>query len=74
VLAGPAYLRAYVGELGARLPHLAIGGVTPENVRELAAAGCRGVAVSGAVCAAQRPAEVCRALREGLGNPGSTGR
>lgn len=64
-LAGPEYLRAYVEHV--RLPHLAIGGITPENVGKLAAAGCRGVAVSSAVCAAQRPAEVCRALVEGLG-------
>jgi thiamine-phosphate pyrophosphorylase len=69
VLAGPEYLRAFVAELGDRMPHLAIGGITPENIRDLAAAGCRGVAVSAAVCAAQHPAKVCRALREGLGSP-----
>lgn len=79
VLAGPGYLRAYLAEFGGAdgrpvIPHLAIGGITPENVRELAAAGCRGIAVSGAVCAAQRPAEVCRALREGLGVPAPAGR
>lgn len=64
---GPAYLRAYLaGERTAAVPHLAIGGVTPANVKELAAAGCRGVAVSRAVCAADDPAGVCRALRGAL--------
>jgi len=62
-IAGPEYLRAYLAEptLAAR-PHLAIGGITPDNVRQLAEAGCRGVAVSSAVCAAPDPAEACRSI------------
>ena len=60
VLAGPDNLREYVGWDG--LPHLAIGGVTPENIDELIAAGVRGVAVSGCVCRADKPGEVVRAL------------
>lgn len=66
-LAGVAYLRAYLGDERARgVPHLAIGGITPANAGELAAAGCRGVAVSGAVCRADDPARVCRALVDAL--------
>ena len=64
---GAEYLQAYLAdERMAAVPHLAIGGITPGNVRELAAAGCRGVAVSGVVCGAAEPAEVCRAILAGL--------
>ena len=45
---------------------VAIGGITPARVRELAAVGCRGVAVSAAICGAADPAAAVRALREGL--------
>jgi thiamine-phosphate pyrophosphorylase len=48
------------------VPHLAIGGITAENIDQLAAAGCRGVAVSTAICAADDPAGVVRCLREAL--------
>lgn len=64
---GPDYLRAYMAEPAlARVPHLAIGGITPSNLSELVNAGCRGVAVSAAVCAASDPAEVCRQIVRGL--------
>jgi thiamine-phosphate pyrophosphorylase len=63
VLSGPAYLREYLADpLTARVPHLAIGGITPQNIGELAAAGCRGVAVSAAVCGAREAASVCRQM------------
>ncbi len=66
-LAGPAYLREYLANPAtARVPHLAIGGITPENIAQLAAVGCQGVAVSAAVIKKQRPAVACRALRDGL--------
>jgi thiamine-phosphate pyrophosphorylase len=66
-LAGPEYLREYLANAAtARVPHLAIGGITPENISQLAAVGCRGVAVSAAVIKRQRPAVACRALRDGL--------
>jgi thiamine-phosphate pyrophosphorylase len=66
-LSGPEYLRAYLADpVLATRPHLAISGITPENIGELTALGCRGVAVSGAVCAAQRPDEAARALRTRL--------
>ncbi len=53
VIAGPAYLRAYLA--ACPLPHLAIGGVTPDNIDRLVEAGARGVAVSSAVCGAADP-------------------
>lgn len=66
-LAGQDYLRAYLGDPAcAGLPHLAISGITPENAGELAEAGCRGVAVSSAVCGADDPGSVCRRLVETL--------
>lgn len=63
VLAGPAYLRAYLADARtARVPHLAIGGISTVNISELADAGCRGVAVSSAVCGAPDPQSACEAL------------
>lgn len=49
-IAGSEYLREYLS--WNMLPHLAISGITPENVHQLVAVGCRGVAVSSAVCSA----------------------
>ncbi|MCC7388836.1 MAG: thiamine phosphate synthase [Phycisphaerales bacterium] len=67
-LAGVGYMRAYLADPAcARLPHLAISGIGPENVGELAAAGCRGVAVSSVVCGAGEPGAVCAVLVEKLG-------
>jgi thiamine-phosphate pyrophosphorylase len=62
---GPAYLSAFLGAFPG-IPHLAIGGIGPEQARTLAASGCRGVAVSTSVCASQDPASVVRALRDAL--------
>lgn len=64
-LAGPQYLREYLA-LSAARPHLAIGGVTPSTIPELAASGCQGVAVSSCVCSAADPRAVCRQLRAHL--------
>ena len=47
-------------------PHLAIGGITTDNIGELVDAGCRGVALSAAVCSSRNPGEVCRAMVEAL--------
>ena len=63
-LAGVDYLSTYLAWDG--LPHLAIGGITPDNIAELAKAGCRGVAVSAAVCAAQDAAAVVAKLMDAL--------
>ncbi|MEO0474626.1 MAG: thiamine phosphate synthase [Planctomycetota bacterium] len=63
-LVGPAYLREYVAWNG--LPHLAIGGISPTNIDELVQAGCRGVAVSSVLCAADSPGEVAGQLLTAL--------
>ena len=66
-LAGPEYLKAYLAdERIVSIPHLAIGGITPDNVGVLAAAGARGVAVSSCVCGAKDPAAVCRSIIQAL--------
>ncbi len=62
---GPAYLAAFVERFPA-MPHLAIGGITPDNVQLLVEAGARGVAVSSAICSAERPQRVVQALRQAI--------
>lgn len=58
---GEAYLRAFVAAFP-QVPHLAIGGIAPGRVAALARAGCRGVAVSSAICGADDPCAVARAI------------
>ncbi|NBX26029.1 MAG: thiamine phosphate synthase [Planctomycetes bacterium] len=65
VPSGAAYLRAFV-ERFPRTPHLAIGGITAENVGRLVEAGAQGVAVSSAICGAADPAAAASALRSRL--------
>ena len=51
------------------LPHLAIGGVSPENVAEGAASGGRGVAIGRGICGVDDPlaaAKVCSAAMGGI--------
>ncbi len=57
-LVGPALARR-VRPL-VRVPLIGIGGITPENVGEVITAGCDGVAVISAVCAAPDPATAAR--------------
>jgi len=64
VIAGPDYLREYVAWGG--LAHLAIGGVTPDNIHELVEAGCKGVAVSAAVCGASDPEAAASVIAQAL--------
>ncbi len=67
-LAGAAYLRSYVShERIGSVPHLAIGGITPERMPELVAAGVKGVAVSSVVCRAREPGEVVGELKRAMG-------
>jgi thiamine-phosphate pyrophosphorylase len=67
-ISGPEYLREYLADpILSQRPHLAIGGITPENIGLLREAGCRGVAVSSVVCGADDPAGVCRRLITALG-------
>ncbi len=55
-LAGPEYLARYLADpLCGTRPHLAIGGITAERVADLIRVGCRGIAVSGAVCSSPDP-------------------
>ncbi|QYK49485.1 MAG: thiamine phosphate synthase [Phycisphaeraceae bacterium] len=64
---GPEYLSAYLADAAAsRAPHLAIGGITPENLPQLVARGCRGIAVSSVVCRDKDPEAVCRLLWNAL--------
>lgn len=58
---GIAYLISFI-ERFPNTPHLAIGGITSENVGEIVAAGARGVAVSSAICSADDPRAVARSL------------
>lgn len=51
-----------------RLPVFAIGGVTPERVREVRRAGAFGVAVIAAIQAAESVSSATRALLEALGS------
>lgn len=58
---GVDYLRKFLAKFP-DMPHLAIGGITPENLAEVIAAGGRGVAVSSVVCAATNPGRVVRRI------------
>lgn len=74
-VSGPDYLRRYLAdERTAPIPHLAIGGITPTNIHELVAAGCRGVAVSSVVCRSDHPERICRELRQALDSGSAQGR
>ena len=65
-IVGPAYLAQYVAEFP-DTPHLAIAGIKTGNLPELIKVGCRGIAVSSAVCSAGDPAAACAGLRALLG-------
>lgn len=58
---GLKYLKQFLAKYPDQ-PHLAIGGITPDNVRQVADAGAQGVAVSSAVCAANKPGVVAGKL------------
>jgi thiamine biosynthesis protein ThiS len=60
-LAGLARIRA-----AAPCPVLAVGGIDPGNVAAVVRAGAAGVAVIGAIVAAENPERAARALREAL--------
>ena len=63
-VAGPQLLRQVAAEVP--LPHVAIGGITADNVAQLVAAGARRVAVCSAVIAAADPQAAARAIVEQL--------
>lgn len=62
---GVEYLSSFVAEFST-MPHLAIGGITPENISRISGAGGRGVAVSSCVCSASNPGDVVTDLRKQL--------
>lgn len=61
-LAGPQAINAYRN--ACPLPHLAIGGITPDNIAEVIAMGGEGVAVSSCVCGSDDPGRVVKMLKE----------
>ena len=62
--AGPEFVRAVAQEI--TLPWYAIGGISVENLAEVAGAGATRVAVGAAVCAADDPEATARELCHGL--------
>lgn len=67
VTLGPEYLSQYLSDAETSpVPHLAIGGITPENIPKLVARGCTGIAVSSVVCRAADPGSVCQTLLDAL--------
>ncbi len=62
----PQGLAALVRAVARGLPVLAQGGLTPARAREVVAVGAAGVAVTGALLAADDAAAVARAFREAL--------
>ena len=63
---GPAFLGTFI-EHYPQMPHLAIGGINAARAAELGGIGCRGVAVSSAVCGAEDPAAATREIVRALG-------
>ncbi len=69
-IAGLDLIRAIASdpELAGR-PYLAISGIGPKEAAELAAVGCRGLAVSSAVCSAADPEKAVREIVSALSAP-----
>jgi thiamine-phosphate pyrophosphorylase len=66
---GLAYLQQYLADPAlAPTPHLAIGGISPDNIATLRTGGARAIAVSSCVCRASDPAAIVRSLRTALGH------
>jgi thiamine-phosphate pyrophosphorylase len=63
-LVGPALVRQVRGEI--RVPLIAIGGITADNLAEVIRAGADGVAVISAVGAAEDPAAATRRLLQAI--------
>ncbi|MEL6497663.1 MAG: thiamine phosphate synthase [Planctomycetota bacterium] len=60
---GPGVLRAILSDdVTSNVPHLAIGGIDASRVRTLAESGCKGIAVSSAVCADHDPEAATAAI------------
>lgn len=61
-LEGYRQLVAQMRAEGIGLPLVAIGGITPDDIADLAATGVSGIAVSGAILSARNPEEATRRL------------
>lgn len=61
---GPHYLMEYLKHDPPLPPHLAVGGITLDNVEQVVASGARGIAATAAICAAPDPGDAARRLRE----------
>ena len=59
--AGLEYVREAAAEI--RIPWFAIGGINPETLPKLTAAGARRIAVSATICGAESPADAAAALK-----------
>jgi len=66
---GPAGFAALARLAPARVPVVAIGGITPPHTTAVAAAGAAGVAVIGAVLGANDPQTAARSLRSAFDAP-----
>ena len=65
---GLGYVREATKELaGTGIGHVAIGGITADNIEEVLGAGAKAVAVCSAATGVGDPAAACRALREKIG-------
>lgn len=64
---GLAFVREAAAETS--LPAFALGGIGPDNVQDVVAAGLRRVAVSSTIAAADDPEAVARVLRAALDGP-----
>lgn len=64
-VAGVEYVRRGLEKLaGTGISHVAIGGITPDNVEQVIEAGAQRVAVCSVVTKAADPAQACRRLKE----------
>lgn len=61
-VAGTEYLTAYTD--WNKLPHLAIGGITPGNIAQLQPHGLQGVAASSVICGSKKPKDTALAILE----------
>jgi len=66
-IAGAEYIRQGLARLeGTGISHVAIGGITAENVEQVVRAGAQRVAVCATVARAADPSEACRRLKDKL--------
>jgi thiamine-phosphate pyrophosphorylase len=62
---GMKFLREFVAHYPST-PHLAIGGITLDNIAHVRKAGAQGIAVSTAICASENPGDVTRSMLQAI--------